>query len=434
MKTKYISLSRIILFLFLLGSFKSFSQGLTAEKKYKKEVDKIAKKKSVKKALEIIENLESSTIDNTILLTEIPAPPFKEGKRAEKIKELFTEIGVDSVWIDKVGNVLALRRGTKGEKIIVLDAHIDTVFPEGTNVTVKKEGNTYIAPGIGDNTRGVAMLLTVLKALNEASIKTEENIIFVGSVGEEGLGDLRGVKHLFSSKSDIKIDSWISIDGGNSGRIINGALGSKRYKVIVKGKGGHSWGAFGLANPHHALGKAIDYFSKEAANYTRKDGPRTSFNVGRMGGGTSVNSIPFESWMEIDMRSLSPKRLLEIDAILKSSVTKAIEDYNKSGVQDKVTLEIVPIGDRPSGETSKESSLIQRAIASANSVGISPQLQTSSTNSNIPISKGIPAVTISRGGRSSRAHSLDEKWTNIDSNRNIKMALLMLLSEAGLAK
>tara|TARA_R110002073_G_scaffold312586_1_gene484085 strand:+ start:9773 stop:11071 length:1299 start_codon:yes stop_codon:yes gene_type:complete len=407
---------------------------LTANKKQVTEMKKITKVKSVQKALKTIDDIDGQTIKNMITLTEIPAPPFKEAKRAKKLVEMFVEVGIDSVWIDKVGNVLALRKGTKRDKIIVLDAHIDTVFPEGTDVTVKVEGNTYIAPGIGDDTRGVAMLIAVLDAMNKSSIKTKEDIVFIGSVGEEGLGDLRGVKYLFSKNSDVKIDSWISIDGGDSGRIINGGLGSKRYRVVLKGKGGHSWGAFGLANPHHALGKAIEIFTKEASAYTQKEGLKTSFNIGRIGGGTSVNSIPFESWMEVDMRSLSPQRLLEIDAILKKSMNRAIKEYNASGVKDKITLEMIPIGDRPSGETSVDTPLIQRVIASASYVGISTQLQTSSTNSNIPISKNVPAVTISRGGKSTRAHSLDEKWTNIDGTKNIKMALLILLAEAGLDK
>ena len=407
---------------------------LKANKEQINEIAVIANNKSVQSALNIIDNTDKQTIEDMIVLTEIPAPPFKERIRAEKFVEMLKRESVDRVWIDKEGNVIALRKGTEGNKNIVLDAHIDTVFPEETDVRVKVEGNTYIAPGIGDNTRGMAIVLTILRAINKAKIQTKENIYFVGTVGEEGLGDLRGVKHLFSKNSAIKIDSWISIDGGDSDRIINGALGSKRYKVVIQGKGGHSWGAFGLANPHHALGKAIDYFTKEATAYTNKKGARTSFNIGRIGGGTSVNSIPFESWMEVDMRSISPKRLLEIDAILKASVKRAIADYNQSGVKDKVTIKLIPIGDRPSGETPQSSALVQRAIASASHMGINSKLQMSSTNSNIPISKGVPAITISRGGISTRAHSLDEKWENIEGTKNIKMGLLLLLSEAGLSK
>ncbi len=419
----------------LLSAMNGYGQTeLIANKKETKEINKIVKKKSVQLALKTIDDIDKETIENMIILTEIPAPPFKEAVRAKKFIEMLTEVGVDSIWMDKEGNVLALRKGTESDKNIVLDAHMDTVFPFETDVTVKVEGNTYTAPGIGDDTRGMAMVIAVLKAMNTANIKTKENVYFVGTVGEEGLGDLRGVKHLFSKASDITIDSWISIDGGSSGRIINGGLGSKRYKAVFKGKGGHSWGAFGLANPHHALGNAIQIFTKNATAYTNKAGKKTSFNVGRIGGGTSVNSIPFESWMEVDMRSLSASRLLEIDSIFKMSMREAETAYNTSGIKDKVTLELIPIGDRPSGKIANDAPLVQHAIASAITVGIKPVLSTSSTNSNIPIAKNIPAITLSRGGKGSRAHSLDEYWQNVDGAKNIKLALLVVLAQAGISK
>lgn len=417
----------------LLSCFTLHAQNtVIPEGKYIRELKKIVQHKKVKSAMKIIEDLETKTINNMVLLTEIPAPPFKETERAKKFKEMLATAGADSVWIDKAGNVLALCRGKKGNKTVVLDAHMDTVFPEGTNVTVKKEGETYSAPGIGDNTRAMAMLLTVLKAMDKVDIQTDADIVFVGTVGEEGLGDLRGTKHLFSNASDIKIDSWVSIDGGSTGRIINGGLGSKRYKVIFKGKGGHSWSAFGLANPHHVLGKAIDIFVEEAIEYTRGEGPKTSFNIGKIGGGTSVNSIPFESWMEVDMRSLDPKRLLEIDSIFKASMHKAVAAYNTSGISGKVTLEVEKIGDRPSGILPEGTAVVQRAIAAATFLNITPKLETGSTNSNIPIALNIPSITISRGGKNRGAHSLEESWTNTDGAKNIKLALLILLGEAGL--
>ncbi|WP_109300827.1 M20/M25/M40 family metallo-hydrolase [Aquimarina sp. AU474] len=425
--------------LLVIIGFINFFFGYTQDKpevtkEYANEISTIIKSKAVQLAMNTIDSLDEQTIDNMVMLTEIPAPPFGETKRAEKFKDLFIASKVDSVWMDSEGNVLALRKGEKRNKLVVLDAHMDTVFPQETDVSVKKEGNTYTAPGIGDNTRGMAMLIAVLDGMNKASIKTDADIVFVGTVGEEGLGDLRGVKHLFSANSDIKIDSWISIDGGGVGRIINGGLGSKRYKAVFKGKGGHSWGAFGLANPHHALGNAITLFVEEATKYTQIKGPKTSFNIGRIGGGTSVNSIPFESWMEVDMRSLSPKRLLEIDSIFKRSMKNAEIKYNSSGVENKVTLEIIPIGDRPSGTLDKNTPLVQRAISVTSFFNIQPKLSTGSTNSNIPIAKNIPAITISRGGKGKGAHSLHESWTNINGTESIKMALLITLAEAGLAQ
>ncbi|NER14397.1 M20/M25/M40 family metallo-hydrolase [Leptobacterium flavescens] len=403
---------------------------LQAEKAYNKAVEKLNKKSQIKKAMEVIDQLEPETEETLITLTEIPAPPFKEQKRAEKFRSLLEEAGVDKAWIDEEGNVIALRKGSGEGKVVALDAHMDTVFPEGTDVTVRRKGDTLYAPGIGDDTRGLAMVLTILKAMNAAKIKTRADILFIGTVGEEGLGDLRGVRHIFK-ENKLKIDSWISIDGGSLGRVNNAALGSKRYKAVFKGKGGHSWGAFGLANPHHALGMAIAEFREQAAEYTSK-GEKTSFNIGRIGGGTSVNAIPFESWMEVDMRSVSVEHLQQIDNIFKASMQKALTEYNNSGVKDKVSLELIPIGDRPSGEHPADVPLVQRAIAVSNFIGANTQLTRGSTNANIPISQGVPAVTIGRGGKGGGAHSLGEWWINENGAAAIKLALLLTVLEAGL--
>lgn len=389
----------------------------------------VVKDSKITKAFEKIDELDSQTVEDLILLTEIPAPPFQEDKRAAKFRDMLSEAGADKVWVDEVGNVIALRKGTDGSRTVVLDAHLDTVFPMETDVKVKKKGDTLIAPGIGDDTRGLSMVLAVLRAMNAAEIKTTADVLFVGTVGEEGLGDLRGVKHLFREESALKIDSWISIDGGDIGRINNGALGSLRYKAVFEGPGGHSWGAFGLANPHHALAKAIDYFSRAAFDYT-SEGIKTSYNIGRIGGGTSVNSIPFESWFEVDMRSLDRNRLMTIDSIFKSTVNQAVVDYNASGVDDEVTLKLIQIGDRPSGKLSTDIPLIQRAMAATQEFGVSPRPTTGSTNSSIPISMDIPAVTIGRGGRGGNAHSLDEWWANKAGARAIKLAFLITVLEA----
>lgn len=399
---------------------------------YQKEIDRLVKKKSIQQAFSIIDELEPMTHQNLVELTEIPAPPFMEQKRAERFSQLLKEAGADKVWIDDVGNVLALRKGKDSGKTVALDAHLDTVFPEGTNVSVTMVGDTLYAPGVGDDTRGLVMVLTVLRAMNKANIKTTSDVLMVGTVGEEGLGDLRGVKHLFK-KNEPKIDSWIAIDGGELGRINNQALGSYRYKITFKGPGGHSWGAFGLANPHHAAGRAVAYFDDAARAYTA-EGPKTSYNIGRIGGGTSINSIPFESWMEVDMRSVSPERLLEIEELLITQTNRALGDYNKMVVKGpKLTVDIEKIGDRPSGELSAEIPLIQRAMAATKSFKTEPYLTRGSTDSNIPISMGIPAVTLGRGGQAGGAHSLGEWWVNDKTGpESIKLALLILVSEAGL--
>jgi len=366
-----------------------------------------------------------------IELTEIPAPPFKEELRAKRFADMLRNAGVDSVWIDEVGNVLGLRKGKSGSRLVVLDAHMDTVFPEGTDVTVKERGDTLFAPGIGDDTRGLAMLLSIVRALNAAKIETQADILFVGTVGEEGNGDLRGVKHIFR-EGGLPVDSWISIDGGAIGRISNQGLGSYRYRVTFIGPGGHSWGAFGMVNPHHALGMAIDHFV-EAADAFTSHGPKTSYNVGRIGGGTSINSIPFSSWMEVDMRSVSPARLDSIDSLLKQAVMTALDEQNALlRLGDSLRVEIEMIGNRPSGEESSSLPLVQRAMAASAFLGKRPGLTRGSTNSNIPISMGIPAVTIGRGGRGAHAHALNEWWIEGDSYKATQFGLLLVVVESGL--
>lgn len=400
---------------------------------YDKDIAKLSKQKSIIEAFKTIDELEPQTMKDLILLTEIPAPPFMETARGLQFKKMLEEAGADKVGIDEVGNVIALRKGKIGGRVVALDAHLDTVFPEGTDVTVKMSGDTLKAPGIGDDTRGLAVVIAVLKAMEKANVETNADLLLVGSVGEEGLGDLRGMKHIFE-KSDLKIDSWISIDGGEIGRMTTSGLGSIRYKVTFNGPGGHSWGAFGLANPHHAMAKAIDIFSEEATKFT-STGSKVSYNVGRIGGGTSVNSIPFESWMEVDMRSIEPDRLKKIDEIFNASMQKGLEEYNK-GVKKgpPLTVDVEMIGLRPSGVQNDQLPIIQRSKAVVKYFGEQPETSPGSTNSNIPISMGIPSVTIGRGGVGGGAHSLGEWWMNKDGAEAIKFALLLTVAEAGLAK
>lgn len=420
---------------FLLPNVINAQKSPSIEKKYTKEIDKLAKAKKVQTAFNFITEQEDQTMKDLVTLTEVLAPPFGEDKRGKVFASMLSEAGIDSIWTDDVGNVIGLRKGTSGESGYVgVDAHLDVVFPEGTDVTVTKVGDTLKAPGIGDDTRGLAMLISMLKAMNKAEINTEKDLLIVGTVGEEGLGDLRGMKYMFN-ESGLNIDAWIAIDGGSIGRISNAGLGSKRYKLVVSGKGGHSWGDFELANPHHALGKAIDMFSKDAWAFTSGDISKTSFNVGRIGGGTSVNSIPFESWMEVDMRAIDPKNLDEIEAIFKKSVEKAISAYNVSGVKGEVTYELEKIGDRPSGELPATLPLIQRAMAATQYFGVEPSLGRGSTNINIPVSKGIPSVCIGRGGKGGGAHSLHEWYMNDETGaESVQLALLITLAQAGLEK
>ena len=398
---------------------------------FKKEIRTLSKRKVVQRAFEAIEQDEPFTMTQHIELTEIAAPPFMEQERAEAFAAKLRAVGIDSVWIDSVGNVMAYLPGSKGGKTVALNAHLDTVFPEGTDVSVTQRNDTLFAPGIGDDTRGLAMLLTIAKTLKEQEILTTSDVLLVATVGEEGLGDLRGVKEVFSERGP-SIDSWISIDGGDIGRVNNKALGSYRYKVTFDGPGGHSWGAFGLANPHHALGSAMHHFVQAADAYT-KTGPRTSYNVGVIEGGTSVNSVPFSSSMLIDVRSIAPYRLDEMEALLNQTVQQALEEQNAIRRRgEALTVSVEKIGNRPSGELDPSLPLIQRAMAATEHFGVVPELTRGSTDSNIPISLGVPAITIGRGGRGGNAHSLDEWWMNDEGHKAIQLAFLILLSEAGL--
>ena len=402
-----------------------------ASTQYIQEVDRLAKHKQLQKALQSIVAQNKQNRDELIMLTEIPAPPFKEEKRAARFATVLKDAGADSVWIDKVGNVIALRKGKNARRCVALDGHLDTVFPAETNVAVKIKGDTLFAPGVSDDTRGLVMVASVLRALEEANIETQSDVLFIGSVGEEGLGDLRGVKHLFSAQSR-KIDSWIAIDGGDLGSLRTMGLGSYRYRITFKGPGGHSWGAFGLANPQHALGSTIHYFSKAADKFTRT-GARTSYNVGRIGGGTSVNSIAFESWMEVDMRSEIPENLNLVDSLLKASAQKALDEHNQMRrMGPALTVDVAKIGDRPSGELAETIPLIQRAMAAVTYLGEIPKTGRGSTNSNIPIAKGIPSVTLGRGGQGGNGHSLNEWWYDDQGYKAIQLALLTLVAEAGM--
>lgn len=397
---------------------------------FDEEVRRLAQHPAVKRAMELIEQGDAITMADQVELTQIPAPAFGEGPKGERFRQKLVELGLDSVWVDEVGNVIGLRRGRGSAPAVAIAGHLDTVFPEGTDVTVRMKGDTLYAPGVSDDTRGVAAVLALARAVREADIRTDGDILFIGNVGEEGLGDLRGVKHLFRAGGP-SIGSFISIDGTGQEGITHQGLGSNRYRIFFRGPGGHSWGAFGLANPAHALGRAIRNFDEVGDSLT-STGPRTSFSVSVLQGGTSVNSIPFEVSMEVDMRSESPASLERIDAALHDAVEKAVAEENadrRHGAE--VTAEMVLIGRRPSGEIAESDPIVQRAVAITRMFGSEPELGRSSTDANIPISLGIPAITIGGGGDGGGAHSLDEHYLNRDGPLGIQRALLILLAQAG---
>jgi len=382
----------------------------------------LAKDPAVKAALDYAKAHEQDTIANQIRFCEVPAPSFKETARGELLKQVFQELGLANVRVDKAGNVLGDRPGAAPKPHFVIAAHLDTVFPEGTEVKVKREGNTLHGPGIGDDCRGLAVLVTVAKALKEANVKTPGTITFVANVGEEGLGDLRGVKQLFNDTLKDQIDRFVSIDGTGLSLTRIG-VGSHRYRVTFKGPGGHSFGAFGLANPIDAMGRAI----AKIAEFQVPKTPKTTFNVGRVGGGTSVNSIPFEGWMEVDMRSADAASLAAVDAQFQKAVDAAVVEentrWNKPGM---ITATKDLVGDRPAGNTPADSPIVQAGVAATTALGFSvPTPGEGSTDSNIPMSLKIPAITIGGGGHGTGAHALDEAFDTTDSWQGTMRAVLL---------
>jgi acetylornithine deacetylase/succinyl-diaminopimelate desuccinylase-like protein len=396
-------------------------------------VDRISKLSNVRNAEQIIEDDHDRIVREMIALNEIPAPPFKEMQRARAFAEMLRESGMSNVEIDAEGNVLALRKGTGSGPMVAIAAHLDTVFPEGTDVRVKRQGNRLIAPGIGDNTRSLAVLLGIIRALDSAMVQTAGDILFIGNVGEEGAGDLRGVRYLFQKGPyRDRIRMFVSLDGaGNGSDIVTGALGSRRYHVVFKGPGGHSYGAFGLVNPVYAMAKAIDRLSKIAVPGI----PRTTYNVGVVGGGTSVNSIPSEVWMDVDLRSESPPQLSKLSDEMMKQIRAAVDEENQSRStnQGRIEVDAKVIGERPSGSTPRDSEIVKLALAASSRFGISPSFSVGSTDANVPISLGIPAITLDSGGTGGRAHALDE-WIDIEKNasvRGIKLVMTTLLALAG---
>jgi acetylornithine deacetylase/succinyl-diaminopimelate desuccinylase-like protein len=386
-----------------------------------------------KAAMAAIDRDHDRLVAEIVQLTEIPAPPFKEDARGAAYLEMLRAAGLSNVERDAEGNVMGLRRGTGGGPLIAIAAHLDTVFPEGTDVKVKRDGTRLAAPGIGDDTRSLAVLLAMIRAMDAAAITTRSDILFVGDVGEEGLGDLRGMKHLFlKGPYKDRIKTFISMDGAGGGDdITHGAVGSKRYRATFKGPGGHSYGAFGIVSPAFAMGNAIQKFGRIQVPAS----PKTTFNVGVMGGGTSVNSIPFESWMEVDMRSESRAELEKVNETFIGILNEAVAEENKarSTRLGPVQLDLKLVGDRPTGQTPRDSPLVQIAAAAIRAVGMTPTYSSSSTDSNVPISLGIPAITIDSGGRGGRSHALDE-WIDVEkapSVRGIQSALVLLLALAG---
>ena len=380
----------------------------------------------MKAALEAARRNEPKFIDEEMRICEIPAPPFHETERGRELERLFNGLGLKDVRIDKAGNVIGVRPGRAAHPNLVFSAHLDTVFPEGTNVQVTREGTLLKGPGIGDDCRGLVVMLATIQALNDGHVETPGTITFVADVGEEGLGDLRGVKNLFDDSLKGQIDKFISVDGTGLG-ITNVGVGSMRYRVTYKGPGGHSYGAFGMANPIHALGRAI----AKVADFEVPANPKTTFNVGRVGGGTSINAIPFEAWMEVDMRSADVASLKALDEKFNAAVRAAADEENhRWNNRGKVTVSPELVGLRPAGQTPANSPIVETALAVSHALGIEETLHEGSTDSNVPMNLHIPAITISGGGKGTGAHSLNETFDTADSWRGTQRAILLAIALA----
>jgi tripeptide aminopeptidase len=385
----------------------------------------LASEPTVRAALEFIRVNEPEILNEQVRLCEIAAPPFAEQQRAEAYRAAFERLGLKNVRIDAVGNVLGERPGGAGPRL-VMSAHLDTVFPEGTNVKTTRSGSTIAGPGISDDCRGLAVVLGVIRAMNEARIETAGSVTFVGTVGEEGLGDLRGVKHLVGTELHGRVDRFVSIDGPGLS-ITHVGVGSRRYRIAFKGSGGHSFGDFGIANPVHALGRAI---SKIAALEVPRD-PKTTFNVGRIGGGTSVNSIAAEAWMEIDMRSSDKASLASVETRVMQALDQALAEENARWTdKGRLTLDKKLVGDRPAGSTPAGDAIVRTAVDVSRSLGVNAPLEEGSTDANIPMSLGIPAITIDGGGRGEGTHSLSERFDTTDSWKGTARALLLTVALA----
>ena len=384
----------------------------------------------VRAALERIRTDNAWTIEQQVSLCEIPAPPFKEQARGVAVRDRLRALGLEAR-VDSVGNVIAVRAGTGAGPVVVLSAHLDTVFPEGTDVHDTRTGTRLAGPGIGDDCRGLAVLLAVARAYQSAGVRTAGAVAFVATVGEEGAGNLRGVRRLMADGiGGRKIDYFLSVDGTGLG-ITSGAVGSHRYRVHFRGPGGHSYGDFGMPNPIHAMGRAI----AAIADLQVPTSPRTTFSVGVVSGGTSVNSIPMEGVMDVDMRSESAVALDSVDAAIQGAITRAVaaEQARWPTSPVRLTVAIDTIGQRPAGAQPADAPIVRAAQAAAAALGLPvPRPGASSTDANIAISMGVPALTIDGGGRGDGEHSTGEWYDDgADGWKGPQWAAVLVASLAG---
>lgn len=382
---------------------------------------------AVERALKALQEQLEWTLEQQIRITEIPAPPFQESARARYLEEQFRKLGLRNVRQDAIGNVLGEYRGRAPDTWTMVSAHLDTVFPPETPVRIVRNANRLVGPGISDNGNGLATLLALIRALQTGRVATTGSVLFVANVGEEGEGNLRGIKHLFDDTFwREKIRAAIVIDGSGNERLTRRALGSRRLEVIVRGPGGHSWGDFGLPNPIQALARAV----AALATVPLPEKPRTIFNVGVIGGGTSVNSIPYQASMKIDIRSEGAAEIAQVEDAVRRAVEHAVAAENSAARrQEPLSYEVRVIGERPGGEVAESARIVEVFRAVDRHLGLETQFRTASTDANIPIALGLEGVAVSGGGRSGASHSLREWYDPTDREvacKRILMAVLLL--------
>lgn len=390
----------------------------------------LAKDKRVQAARKLLRSTDQQTVADMLAAVAIAAPPFGEARRAEWYADQLRALGL-TVTSDEIGNVIAQRGKLADKSPVIVSAHLDTVFPADTAIEIQNHGARICAPGIADNCRGLAALLAIARVLQRSDILTERDIVYVATVGEEGIGDLRGVKHLFRPGSAFRdASAFISLDGTGRRRVVYRAIGSRRLRVTISGPGGHSWADWGVANPVNALGIAVATVAQ--CEIPRQ--PRTSLTIARIGGGTSVNAIPAQAWLEADIRSEAGPIMSEMEALLRDALDEAVSAINSTRKRGTapLQLDVRVIGERPSGETPVNSALVRAARAATRLMGDTPELVASSTDANIPIALGIPAIAIGAGGESGGTHTLEEWYSNNGGPEGIERALLVVLAAAGI--
>ena len=402
-------------------------------------MDKLLKYNGVQEALKFLREDDERTLQEHLEMCQIPAPSYEEGEKAEYVRKKMVDAGLSDVHVDEVGNVLGTWKGTGNGPRIMVAGHTDTVFQRETDLTLKKEGERYSCPGIGDDTRAVAELLSLARAMNATGIRGEGDIVFCANVCEEGLGDLRGIKHVFKDMADTegRYDGFVSIDDKKTSGIIYQAVGSERYLVTFHGTGGHSFTGFGIPNPIHAMGRAIAKIS----DFQTPKNPKTTFSVGVVNGGTSVNVIAAECSMLVDLRSVDTGTLDDNNMTAKSSVGDTAGavpvnadngDRETSAEDDRITVTFEQKGRRPAGTQEKSCQIVQAANAANQAIGMETlYIGAASTDANIPISLGIPAITVGWGGKGGGEHTIHEWYEPAESWKGPQRDLLLLLALSG---